>query len=279
MHIGVGLPNTVAGLNGAQINAWLRQIDQGPFSSAAVLDRLVYDSYEPMTTLAAGAALTTRIRLATMIVIGPLRNSAILAKMAATINALSGGRFSLGVALGARVDDYQAAGVSLQGRGELFTRQLAALREQWDAADLGPHAVGRPELLVGGLTDVTFSRVARYADGYMHNGGPPQIFARMAERALSAWTEAGRPARPRLWGMGYFSLGDEAAAEAGRAYLRDYYAFTGPFAERIAQGLLTTPQAITQYMRGYAEAGCDELVLFPVSGDLEHLDKLAHVVG
>ena len=85
----------------------------------------------------------------------------------------------------------------------------------------------------------------------------------------------GAPASPQLWGQGYFAFGDEARREAGARYLRDYYAFTGPFAERIAAGLLTTPQAIAQFLRGYAEAGCDELVLFPTTPDLEPVGRLA----
>ena len=59
----------------------------------------------------------------------------------------------------------------------------------------------------------------------------------------------------------------------------DYYAFTGPFAKRIAEGLLTTPQAITQFVRGYAEAGCDELMMFPAVADLSQVEALAQVIG
>ena len=64
----------------------------------------------------------------------------------------------------------------------------------------------------------------------------------------------------------------------GEDYLRDYYSFTGPFAEKIAAGLLTTPQAIAQFLRGYEEAGCDELVLFPTVPDLTQVDQLADIL-
>ena len=110
-------------------------------------------------------------------------------------------------------------------------------------------------------------------------GGPPRAFARLAEKALSAWSDAGRPGKPQLWGMGYYALGGENLAEAGADYLRDYYAFTGLFAERIAQGLLTTPQAVHQFIRGYNDAGCDELILFPTATELTELDRLADVIG
>ena len=134
-------------------------------------------------------------------------------------------------------------------------------------------------MLVGGLSDEAYARAARFADGYVHGGGPPRAFARAADRARAAWIDAGRPGRPRLWGQGHFALGDAATADAGAGYLRDYYAFAGPFAERIAAGQLVTPQAIVQFVRGYEEAGCDELVLFPTVADLAQLDRLADVIG
>ena len=133
-------------------------------------------------------------------------------------------------------------------------------------------------MLVGGLSDRGFARMARYADGYVHGGGPPRAFARVADKARAAWFDAGRPGRPQLWAQGYFALGNEHIEAAGTHYLRDYYAFTGPFAERIAAGLLTSPQAIAQFIRGYEEAGCDELVLFPTVPDLDQLEQLADIL-
>src|SRR5437870_5309572 len=89
--------------------------------------------------------------------------------------------------------------------------------------------------------------------------------------------DLGRPGRPSLWGMGYFALGD-GTAESGAAYLRHYYAFTGPFAEKIAAGNLTSPGAIVDFIRGYDDAGCDELVLFPTAPALDQIDRLAEVI-
>jgi alkanesulfonate monooxygenase SsuD/methylene tetrahydromethanopterin reductase-like flavin-dependent oxidoreductase (luciferase family) len=233
-----------------------------------------------MTLLAAAAALTQRIRLATMIVIGPIRNTAMLAKEAATIDVLSGGRLTLGIAIGARKDDYDITAASYHTRGETLTRQLGDMRELWASGEVGPTPiqVGGPEILVGGMTDIAYARAARFANGYAHNGGPPRIFAAAADRARAAWIDAGRPGQPKLWGQGYFALGDDVI-EPGQDYLRDYYAFTGPFAEKIAQGMLTTPQAILQFVRGYEEAGCDELVLFPAVARLDQLERLADVIG
>jgi hypothetical protein len=118
--------------------------------------------------------------------------------------------------------------------------------------------------------------MARAADGYVHGGGPPRAFANAAAKAWAAWRDLERPGRPQLWGQGYFALGD---ADAGAAYLRDYYAFTGPFAERIAAGNLTSGRAVRDFVRGYQEAGCDHLVLLPTVSDPAQLDRLADVLA
>jgi alkanesulfonate monooxygenase SsuD/methylene tetrahydromethanopterin reductase-like flavin-dependent oxidoreductase (luciferase family) len=275
MNVGVGLPSTTVGADGALLLEWARRADAGPFSSLAVLDRVVYEGFEPFASLAAAAGVTARVRLATMIAIGPLRATALLAKQAASVHALSGRRLTLGLAVGGREDDYEAAEVEYRGRGRRLSEQLAYLRSGVDAERIGPGRDGI-ELLVGGLSGQAYRRMARYADGYAHNGGPPRAFAGAAARANAAWQDLGRPGRPRLWGQGYFALGDP---ERGNAYLRDYYAFVGPFAERIVAANLTSPRAVRDFIRGYEEEGCDELVLLPTVSDLEELDRLAEAVA
>jgi alkanesulfonate monooxygenase SsuD/methylene tetrahydromethanopterin reductase-like flavin-dependent oxidoreductase (luciferase family) len=186
----------------------------------------------------------------------------------------------MGLAVGARVEDYEAAGVEYRNRGKRLSEQLSSLRSLWEESLMGPkttHSRG-PELLVGGLSDQGYARLVRYADGYVHGGGPPRAFARAADKAYAAWSDAGRPGKPQLWAQCYFALGDDAVRDAGYRYLKDYYAFTGPFSERIASGLLTSPQAVAQFIRGYRDAGCDELVLFPTVPDLAQLDRLAEVL-
>jgi len=281
MQVGVGLPSTVPGTKGQFIIEWACRADEGPFSSLGVLDRLAYDSYEPLVTLATAAAVTRRVKLVTTIVIGPLHNNALLAKTAASLDALSGGRLVLGLAVGARKEDYDFAGIDYRGRGKRLSAQLSTLRTLLEDSSIGPQTVrpGGPGLLVGGLSDLGYARMARYADGYVHGGGPPRAFARASDKAYAAWSDAGRPGKPQLWGQAYFALGDDTIKEAGYHYLRDYYAFTGLFAEKIAAGLLTSPQGMAQFIRGYEEAGCDELVLFPVVADLAQLDRLAEILN
>jgi alkanesulfonate monooxygenase SsuD/methylene tetrahydromethanopterin reductase-like flavin-dependent oxidoreductase (luciferase family) len=203
-----------------------------------------------------------------MVAIGPLRSAEQLAAQAASIGEISGGRFVLGLSIGARVEDYEAAGVDPRRRGRALTDQLVALRT----------GSGSATVLAGGSSGESFARMARYTDGYAHGGGPPRAFAGAVARARAAWADAERPGRPLLWGQGYFALGGEAV-EPGADYLRHYYAFTGPFAEKVAAANLTTPQAVVDFVRGYEEAGCDELILFPTLADPSQLDRLAEVLA
>ena len=282
MEVGVNLPSDVPGIDASLLLDWARRADAGPFSSVGVTERLAWSTFDPFVTLAAASAVTRRVRLMTIIAIAPLRSGALLAKAAASLDALCGGRLVLGLGSGPRPNDYEVAAAEWSGRGKRFATILAELRSFWEeGSSLGPRpATPRgPEILVGGLSDRAFARMARYADGYVHGGGPPRAFARAAEKAHAAWIDAGRPGRPTLRAQAYFALGGDGVVEAGRGHLRSYYAFLGPFAEKIAEGLLATPQALIQHVRGYAEAGCDELLLAPAVADLEQLDRLADVVG
>ena len=275
VKVGVGLPNTIPGISGEVLVEWARRADGGPFSTLGVLDRLVYDSIEPFAALSAAAAVTSRIGLATNIAIGPLRSPALLAKHALSVDALSDGRFTLGLGVGARRDDYAAAGANHKARGATLSEQLAFLRGQLDESGIGPR---RPpvQLLVGGSSGAALTRMARYADGYAHGGGPPKAFGSAANRARAAWRDLERPGEPVLWGQGYFAFGDP---DGGSAYLKDYYAFTGPFAEKIAAGNLTSARAVRDFVRGYEAEGCDELILYPTVGSLDDLDRLAEAVS
>src|SRR5918992_3395683 len=118
MDVEIGLPNSVRGVDRAGIVDWARRAEDAGFSSLGTIDRLVYPSYESLIALAAAAAVTERIRLATDILLAPLHaNAALLAKQAASIDRLSGGRLVLGVGLGSRDDDYEASGLPTGGRG------------------------------------------------------------------------------------------------------------------------------------------------------------------
>ena len=77
IRVGVGLPTSTPGAGRDLVLEWARRADGGPFSSLGVIDRLVYECWEPLASLAACAAITRRTRLVTMVVIGPLRRTAL----------------------------------------------------------------------------------------------------------------------------------------------------------------------------------------------------------
>lgn len=279
MHIGIALPNGIPGVTGDELMEWARKADEGPFSSVAVLDRIAHGSYEPLTVLAAAAAITRRVQLATIIAVSPLRNTALLAKSAASIDALSNGRLVLGLAVGAHEEDYAAVGVDHRARGKRLAEQLVTLRTLWNESTIGPKPVqrGGPPILLAGYSDQAYIRIARSADGLV-GGTNPQHFAQQAEQVRAAWTQAERSGTPQLWALSLYALGADAV-EAGRCYVRDYYAFAGPaFVEEMQASLLTSPQAIAQCVRNFEDAGCDELVFFSTITDITQLDRLASVI-
>ena len=168
MDVGIGLPNAVRGVDRSGIVDWAKRAEEAGFASLGTIDRIAYPSYESLISLAAAAAVTQRIRLVTDIVIAPVRsNTALLAKQAATIDNLSEGRLTLGLAVGGREDDYAASGVDFESRGSAFDRQLAELNEVWAGDTVGPEAANgkRPSVLIGGSADVAYRRASEHADG------------------------------------------------------------------------------------------------------------------
>lgn len=279
MLVGIGLPSGIPQVGGPAVVEWARKAEQGPFASLDTIDRLAYECYEPLVALSAAAAVTERVTLATTILISPLRNTVMLAKQLASLDRLSSGRLVVGLGLGARHEDYEVAGIDHANRGRRLSEQLREMADIFEDGPLGLRSDQRPRprLLAGGGSAHAFARMARSADGYIHGGGPPRAFARAADQARAAWIDAGRPGVPVLWGQAYFGFG--AAATRGADYMRDYYAFTGPFAEKLAAGLLTSPQHAVELLHGYAEVGCDHLAMMPAVADLDQVEMLAEVVA
>jgi len=280
VDVGIGLPNAVPGATGEQMVEWARRAEARGFSSLGTIDRVVYDNYEPLIALAGAAAVTERIGLCTTVLLGPLRpNATELAKQALSVNALSGGRFTLGIGLGAREDDYEASGVELRGRGRRLDAMLERIREVWDGEEIGPSIGGAPGLMGGGHADASYARVARFADGWIASGTGPEQYAEGAAKAKAAWAESGREGEPRTQALAYFSLGDDAEADAERN-LGHYYAWLGDeVAGMIVGAAAKDADTVQRYLSAYQSAGCDELILCPSSSDPAQVDLLADAAG
>jgi alkanesulfonate monooxygenase SsuD/methylene tetrahydromethanopterin reductase-like flavin-dependent oxidoreductase (luciferase family) len=284
MEIGIGLPNTIPGTPGPLMVEWARRAEERGFAGLATIDRIAYPNYDSLTTLAAAAGATSRIGLLTNILVAPAYQPVILAKAAASIDQLSGGRFTLGVAAGGRPDDFAAIGRDFQTRGREFDASLDLMHRIWSgeevagsdvAASPTPVHDGRVPMLFGGTGEYTLRRVRRYGDGWASGGAPAEYAAPFAERVRTTWRDAGRAGEPRLAALNYFSLGDD---DSSRRYLHHYYRWLGDFAEQIAEGALRTPRAIRDSVKAFEDNGFTELYLDPTVASLGQLDRLADVV-
>lgn len=286
MEIGIGLPSSVPGASGADVVAWAREGERAGFATLAALDRLVFDSYECLIALAAAAAVTERARLATAIMISPLRTStALLAKQVASVDRLSGGRLTLGLAVGGRPDDFSASGAAFERRGRLLDEQVSEMRRIWAgerrgiAGGIGPAPAGPagPPLILGGHSPRAISRAARLGDGWISGAGAGS-FAAGVGQFRAAWQAAGRAGQPRLQALAYFALGSDACGVAER-YLGGYYGFAPPYARAVIGGALTDEQQVAAAVAGLQEAGCDEVLFVPCSADVDQVGLLVQALA
>jgi alkanesulfonate monooxygenase SsuD/methylene tetrahydromethanopterin reductase-like flavin-dependent oxidoreductase (luciferase family) len=286
MDVAIGLPNAVPGTSGEQLVAFAREAEARSFSSLGTVDRLVYPGYDPFVALSAAASVTERIRLATSVLSAPYRiNAAQLAKDAASLHALSDGRFVLGIALGARDDDYEASGLSTAGRGDRLDSMLDEVKRIWAgeergyAGAIGPPVEDPPEILVGGGAQASFERAARFGDGWIQGAVGPDQFAANASKVREAWSAAGREGSPKLASLDYFALGPDAKRIAEED-LRHYYAWLGDeIAGQIAASAATDPDSVNQHVSAFEQAGCDELFMMSTGSDPEQATLLAEALG
>jgi alkanesulfonate monooxygenase SsuD/methylene tetrahydromethanopterin reductase-like flavin-dependent oxidoreductase (luciferase family) len=275
MEVGIGLPSTIPGTGRDQVLEWARRAEARGFSTLGTIDRIVYPSHDPLIALAAAAGATERIRLMTAILLAPTRaNGAVLAKQAATLDVLSGGRLVLGVAVGRREDDFEAADVDFHARGRILDEMLERWDRIWAADEIGPPPLGdRPALLLGGWAPAAFTRAARHADGWTGGNCTLEELAAGTARLRAAWEAAGREGAPRTVVQPYYALG-ERAEEAVEHCLRDYYG-PGEYTDGIVARAATDAETVRENVAAFAEAGCDELIFFPCDPDPDQVDLLA----
>ena len=264
---------------------WAGRAEERGFSTLATIDRIAYPSYESLVALAAAGAVTERIGLLTNILLAPTRNPVLLAKEAASVDQLSEGRLTLGLGVGSRQDDFVATERGFEDRGRRFEQDLELMHGAWRGELVGgcpkpptPRPVaGQVPILIGGTADAVIDRVVRWGAGWTAGGSAPDQVAPFAERVRAAWRDAGREDRPRIVALSYFSLGDEVV-DASKAYLLDYYAYLGEWAQGIADGTPRSPEDVRTTASRFEEAGVDELIFDPTVADLEQVDRLADVM-
>lgn len=288
MRIALGLPSRIASASGEMMLEWATRAEAGPFSSLVVTDRVVSQALEPLSVLAMAAAATRRIGLMTSVVIGPTRETTLLARQAATIDVLSGGRLTLGLGVGVRENDYWATGLDFHRRGRRAQEQLPALRRLWagealseKVGPIGPRSprAGGPELLIGGYVPAIVERIAKWGDGYMApGGGEPQSLLKMWQQILQAWKSAGRAGQPRWVGASYYALGPKAGEQAAQ-YIDANYGYNPELAARRLRSIPTAAETVASSIKRQQDMGVDEFILRPCAEDLEQMDRLADVAA
>lgn len=255
--------------------------------------------HEPLTLLAAAAALTRRVDLGTAVLLPALRNPVLLAHQVATLDQVAQGRLILGVGIARDVPDiraeFEAAGVPFEKRVGRMLEGLQLCRALWSGAPVDwngrwkveagvlaptPYHRGGPPIWIAGSLPASLERAGKHFDGWLPNAPDAAQWGRQWAELQAHARAAGRdPAR--LVGAMYLTLAvDEDAARANErldAYVAQYY--HQPAATiRSRQACYAGPAAgAAEWLAGYAAAGASHLVL-RFAGDHErHLDMLADV--
>lgn len=182
------LPGHVRALAAADVPDGARAVEEAGFDTFSVSDRLAWSTPEPLTTLAAAAAVTSRVGLLSGVLLAPMRNNpGLFATAAATVDQLAGpGRLRLGLAPGGRSSDYAGSGVDFSAQGKVFDEWLTDARATWQGTagtGLGPlpSTPGGPGLLFGGGSAPNVRRVVTDGVGWIAGGTDPQAFAAFAQ--------------------------------------------------------------------------------------------------
>ncbi|MFI5662771.1 LLM class F420-dependent oxidoreductase [Streptomyces sp. NPDC051684] len=221
-----------------------------PAPGARWLNHGGHQTLDPFVALSHAAAVTSRLRLLTYLAVAPYRNPLLLAKQAATLDRLSGGRLVLGLGAGYLKGEFHALGVDFEERNALFDEVLDVLPLHWSGepfsyegrhfnvrdAQAMPRPAQRPvPLWIGGNSRLTRRRVAERAHGWMPMSGGPELSATARTPTLGPLPElAGAIAEVRdataAAGRGdrvdvLHSYRDEALAEPARDADRHREAF------------------------------------------------------
>lgn len=224
MRIGAVVPQLEIGNDPAQIKAYAQAAEAIGYTHLVAYDHVVgahpdrpggwrgpYTHrsafHEPFVLFAFLAAVTTRMEFVPGVIILPQRQTVLVAKQAAELDVLSGGRLRLGVGIGWNAVEYEALSENFHNRGRRVEEQIAVLRLLWtnevvdyagqwhriDRAGLNPLPVQRPiPIWMGGFADPALRRIARIADGWIAQAPPREQTREMIGRFRSHVREAGR---------------------------------------------------------------------------------------
>jgi probable F420-dependent oxidoreductase len=272
--------------------------EQLGFDSLWAWDHLFLGSKQPfpqleaLTTLAVLAAHTESVTLGTGILVLPIRDPALLAKTAATIQGFSGGRLCLGVAAGWYEREFDATGTPFKGRGKIFERNLEICMRLWSDDEVTgewddlsyrrvrmlPRPQPRPALLIGGYVDRVLRRVATLGDGWLTYFYTPEAFRESWTKICNYAEEAGRdPAGLRNVAQLPLCIGqskEEAQARTG-PWLASYFD-TPAWSDATPDSAVTgTPEQCAEQLQAHIDAGVQEICLVPHGYEQEQVERFA----
>jgi probable F420-dependent oxidoreductase len=224
MHVGVAFPQTEIGADPVVIRDYAQAVEELGYQYILLTDHVLgagtdtrpdwrgpytheHMFHEPFVLLSYLAAITRHVELATGVIILPQRQTALVAKQAAELDVLSGGRLRLGIGVGWNPVEYAALGMDFHTRGarceeqitllrELWTRPLVTFAGQWhqvNDAGINPLPVQQPiPLWIGGHAEATLQRVGRMGDGWFPLRPPDAETRAMIGRIRAVAQEAGR---------------------------------------------------------------------------------------
>jgi alkanesulfonate monooxygenase SsuD/methylene tetrahydromethanopterin reductase-like flavin-dependent oxidoreductase (luciferase family) len=291
MNVGVCLPYMERELNREILLTWCRAIDQGPFESLTVGERITSYTIEMRTMLGAAAAITERVRIVPSLYVLPMHSAVWAAKEIATLDLLSGGRVTVTVGVGGRPMDYAAVDADFSRRHIRMDEQVAKMRSIWRGEPalpgqdpVGPAPVQKdgPPILAGTLFPKATRRAAEWADGiYMWSGnGEKNEIEAAIQRVDAAWESANRSTPARKFAGFWCSLAEDAQART-RQYVYDYLKVLSPeLASNMSKAMnRTTPDAINRSLDAMEELGCEETFLVPTTCDIADIEALSELVA
>ena len=235
-----------------------------------------------LSALAAAAGATTRVGLLTSIVIAPLHHPVMLAKEAAVVDQISGGRLTMGLGVGGEFPgEFGALNVPLNERGPRTDETIRILKALWsgepvshsgrhfsfEAVALNPPPAqrGGPKVWVGGRTDAAMSRAARLGDGWLPYLYRPSHYSRSVDTLKGLLAKRGRTADGFGWGlhlMTALAATREESISLAAASLRAGYKYDGSY-EELAERyvLLGPPDAAANRLEEFHDAGARDVLL------------------
>ena len=227
MNIGVVLPQTEIGNDPGAIKAYAEAVEGMGFTHILVFDHVLganperpggwkgpytyrHAFHEPFVLFGFLAAATRKVEMVSGIIILPQRQTALVAKQAAAVDVLSGGRLRLGVAVGWNPVEFEALGEDFKTRGARIEEQIEVMRALWTEelvtftgkyhripdAGINPLPVQRPiPIWMGGESEVVQQRMARVADGWMPHFRPGAAAQATVDRMYGLVRAAGRQAK------------------------------------------------------------------------------------